>query len=103
MALSVAPSSVRTGGTASFTVTASFADPQASTTVNFSMSGKALQGSQYTLSAAQFVIPAGATSANVTLSVLSGTKRPKTAQMTLASGAGYTLSASKTATASISK
>ena len=67
------------------------------------MSGKALQGSQYNLSAAQFVIPAGATSADVTLSVLSGTKRPKTAKMTLSSGTGYTLSASNMATVSISK
>jgi hypothetical protein len=105
LTLSAAPTSVRTGGTATFTVTASVANPTAAMTVNYTMGGNAIMGRHYSLSSAggRVVIPAGATSANVTLKVLSGAKRAKTATMTLGSTSIYTLSTSKSATVTISK
>ena len=99
--LSVAPGNVRTGGTATYTVTASFANPLATVTVNYSMGGSAVRGSQYNLSASQFTIPAGSTSANVTLTALTGRKRAKSAIMTLAGGNGYSLTGSSSAIVTI--
>lgn len=57
------------------------------------MSGKAIQGSDYTLSGSsgQVTIPAGQTSGRVTLSALVDNMKEKkeTAQMTLQPGSGY--------------
>jgi hypothetical protein len=67
------------------------------------MSGTAVKGSQYTLSATQFTIPAGATSATLRLTVINGPAVPKIATMTLTSGTGYTLSPSHSSSVSIRK
>jgi len=57
------------------------------------MSGKAIQGSDYTLSGppGQVIIPAGQTSGSVTLSALIDNKKEKAekATMTLQPGSGY--------------
>ena len=103
MTLSAAPTRVRTGGSATYTVTTSTVDALSPMTVSFSMGGNASQSLQYSLSASQFVIPAGATSVDVTLSVMKGGRKAKTATMTLSNGAGYTLSASSSASVSITK
>lgn len=103
MTLSAGPTRVRTGGSATYTVTTSAMNVLAPTTVSFSMGGSASQGLQYSLSGSQFVIPAGASSVDITLSVVKGGKKAKTATMTLSGGAGYTLSASSSASVSITK
>lgn len=63
------------------------------TTVNYSMSGNANEGSDYTLSGRpdQVIIPTGRTSADVTLSALVDNLKEKneTATMTLQPGSGY--------------
>ena len=104
LTLSVSPASVHKAGTATFTITAG-APVTSTTTVTYSMSGNAILGKHYTLSGipGQVTIPAGANSANVTLTVLSATKRAKTATMNLNSNIGYTLSIPMSASVSISR
>jgi hypothetical protein len=103
VALSAAPSVVNTGGSATFAVTTSIVNPASPTTVNFKMSGNATQGFQYSLSASEFTIAAGASSTSVTLNVIKGGKKAKTATMTLLPSAAYTLSPSQSASVSIRK
>jgi hypothetical protein len=86
-------------------IMASSVDPYTAITVNYSMKGKAHLGTNYPLSGTygQVTIPAGATSASVTLRALptSSTKTAKKgakATMTLQSGTGYKVSSSKKAT-----
>jgi len=71
--------------------------------VNYFMGGKAINGSEYTLSAGQFDIPPGASSASVTLHAVSGvpTRRGEKAIMTLSPGSGYIVSKPKKATVTI--
>jgi hypothetical protein len=67
-------------------------------TVNYIMSGKAVSGSDYTMSGnqGQIIVPAGETSGTATLTALqhasSGKAKPKTAVMTLQPGSGYKFS-----------
>ena len=103
VSVAVSPAKIKQGGNATFTVTASKVVSQ-STTVQYSMSGSASQGTDYTLSGApgQATIPAGQSSASVTLSAASGTgQKKKTATMTLQSGAGYKVGKPKQATVTI--
>jgi len=102
VSLSVSPTTIRSGGTAVFTVTAS-TPAVSSITVNYSMSGSAILNRNYSLDGTpgDLTIQAGASSATVTLSVLSAGRRAKTATMTLQSGTGYTLSGSTTGSVSI--
>jgi hypothetical protein len=88
--VSVTPTSIHEGERATFTVTASSPVSQ-DTSVNFSMSGKATQGPDYTMSASQIIIPAGQSSGSVTLTALIDNKKEKkeTAIMTLQPGSGY--------------
>jgi len=99
--LSVSPTNVGIGGTATFTVSASTPASNA-ITVNFQMSGSAIDNSNYTLSANQFTIQPGAISATVTLNVMSVGKKSKTATMTLQAGSGYTLSSPTSESVSMS-
>jgi hypothetical protein len=95
--------SVSVGDSATYTVTASTVNPLP-VTVTFAMSGSAIQGKHYSLSSSgSITIPAGASSANVTLNAVFMGNISKTATMTLTPGSGYTLSNSKTATVTISK
>jgi hypothetical protein len=66
------------------------------------MSGNAINGSNYALSANQFTIQPGATSATVTLNVMSVGKKKKTATMTLQTGSSYTLSSPTSESVSMS-
>jgi hypothetical protein len=102
LSLSAAPTIVRSGGSAVFTVTA-LSHPSSPVTVNYRLSGNAILGLNYSLSGApgQITIAAGANSGSVTLTVLNAGKRSKTATMNLQLGSGYTVSGSSTASVSI--
>jgi len=102
LTLVASPTLVRTGGNATFTVTSSFAQTTP-TAVIFTMGGKAAEGFQYSINSNQFTIPAGATSANVTLSVIKGGKRAKSAIMTLSGASNYTLSPARSAIVTITR
>jgi hypothetical protein len=83
--LSVSPTTVNEGGIATFRVSASPVSAQP-ITVHYSMSGKAVNGIDYTLSSiGQVVIPAGQSSANVFLHALpdSVAEKRETAIMTI--------------------
>jgi hypothetical protein len=103
VSVTVAPSTVRSRRTATYTISTSIVSPTAAITVNYVMSGNAILGKHYTLSdsSGQITIPPGAISADVTLRALAARRRPKTATMILTPGAGYTLSASSSASVTI--
>ena len=94
MNVSASPTQIHEGQSATYTLTVSPAVFQ-SVTVNYSMSGKATNGTDYTLSgtAGQVTIPGGQTSATVTLNALTDKVKEKaeTAIMTLQPGSGYNL------------
>jgi hypothetical protein len=71
----------------------------APTTVTYTMGGNAIEDRNYSLSGTpgQVTIPAGASSATVTLSVVSIGDGGKTATMVLTSGSGYTVSSPSSA------
>ena len=102
VSLSVSPTTVRSGGSADFTVSTS-TPASTAITVNYRMSGNAALGSNYSLSGTpgQFTIEAGASSATVTLDVLTIGRKSKTATMSLQFGSDYTLSGSTSASVSI--
>ncbi|MGA2501278.1 MAG: S8 family serine peptidase, partial [Tepidisphaeraceae bacterium] len=73
-----------------------FGNTATALTVPFTVSGTATNGVDYTLSAASFTIPAGATSASITVTPLDDnlTEGPETITLTLQPGSGYTPGAS---------
>lgn len=92
VSLKASPRKVNKGGTATFTASASMSDPFDVMVVNFSTSGKAVNGTDYTLSANQITIPAGQFTGSVTLQVTTAkTKGREKAVMTLQPGTGYTV------------
>jgi hypothetical protein len=95
--------SASAGGTATYIVSTSIVNPTAAVTVNYRMSGRAALGTNYTLSGSpgQVTIPAGAHSANVTLTAVSARRRPKVANMVLISGSGYSVSFPNSASVTI--
>jgi len=103
VSVSASPTSVRRGGTANYTVSVSSVNSTAAVTVRYAMAGRAIPGRNYTLSdfSGQVTIPAGASSANVTLTVLRATRRAKAATMVLLSGTDYNLSSLGTASITI--
>src|SRR5439155_20289708 len=102
--LATAPTSIRRGGQSVFTVSAS-APVSSTITVNYTMRRNGTLGTNDSLSGTpgKVTIQAGASSANVTLSVLSIGYTGKTATMNLSSGAGYTLSGTTTASVFMTK
>lgn len=95
---------MRTHATATFTVTASVVS-SVPKTIGYTMSGNAVRGGNYRLSGSfgQVTIPAGVKSATVTLTPIAVGTLSKTATMTLATGPGYTLSVSKSASVTITR
>ena len=97
ISISVSPTTVKEGGTAIFKITASNVNPTAARTINYSVGGTAILGQQYRLSgvAGKVTIPAGASSANLTLTTLvtSLSSGSETAKIVLQAGTGYKLSA----------
>ncbi len=103
VSVSVAPGTASVGNSAIFTITLASVNPNAPTTVSYSMSGSA-GATLYSLNpAGQVTIPAGASSANVTLTVLKRPKRSRTAIMNLGSSSGYIVSTPSTATITITR
>ena len=98
-------SRVSEGGSASFRISASTINPSQPVVVNYSMSGTAFLGTDYTLSggAGQATIAAGANQVVVTLSALPDTisEVSETAKMTTQPGSGYALTTARTATITI--
>lgn len=98
-------SRVSEGGSASFRISASTINPSQPVVVNYSMSGTAFLGTDYTLSggAGQATIPAGANQVLVTLSALPDSIREvsETAKIITQAGSGYTLTTAHTATITI--
>lgn len=94
--LTVTPSQVNPGGTATCTATTSRINNNSGMGVGFSMSGTAINGTDYTLSTSsgQIFIKKGTSSRSITLTSLSNSpsRGPKTATMTLLPGSGYQLS-----------
>lgn len=90
-------------GTATFTVSTSVVNPTAAVVVNYTMTGRARLGTNYTLSGSPglITIPARANSATVTLTAITGRKRSKIASMVLISGSGYNISSPNTASVTI--
>ena len=91
--VSVSPPSAIEGGSATFTISASTANPSQATVVHYSMSGTATPANNfYTLSGTpnQVTIPSGASSATVTLNALSNSLSTgsETVMMTIGSGSG---------------
>ncbi len=106
VSVSASPTRVRRGGSAIYTLTRSGGNGTAAVTVNYAMTGRAILGRQYTLSGSpgQVTIPAGAGSADVTLTVLSSARRrPKAATMLLMPGPTYNLSWPTSAAVSITR
>ncbi|MEY2538944.1 MAG: hypothetical protein QOG67_2684 [Verrucomicrobiota bacterium] len=103
--VSAAPSIAQTGQTATYTISVASANPTAALTINYVMGGTARMGIHYNLNGTigKVTIPPGATSANVTLTVLTPARRAKTATMFLTNGAGYGLSFPKTASVKITR
>ena len=92
------------GSSATYTISASKVNALQPVTVTYKMGGTAIRGIDYTLSGTvgQITIPAGASTATVTLNALqNNVTRTKTALMQLNSGLGYQLSSSNKATVTI--
>jgi subtilisin family serine protease len=104
VSVSVNPTEISEGDAATYTVTAS-SPVTRSITVGYVMSGTATNGTDYTLSGTpnQVTIPAGQSSATVTLTsfVDQITEGTETAIMTLQRGRGYKVSRNNVATLSI--
>lgn len=100
--VTASPTMVHTGGTATFTITASVATTNP-ITVSYTMSGGPILGRNYILSGTpgQVTIPAGARSATITLTVLTASGRGSAATMTLSSGSTYTVSSPQSATVNV--
>jgi hypothetical protein len=94
--VSAAPRGINEGETATYTVTASSVNPNAATIVNYSMKGKAVLGTHYTLSGVkgQIRIPTGQSSASVSLTALKTNlaQGRKTARMLIIAGTDYKVS-----------
>jgi hypothetical protein len=94
------PTTINEGESATFTVCAKTVNPLQSVTVHYSISGTAVFGTDYILSGTpgQVTIPAGVSSAPITLTALTDNVFPEpneTAIITLGPGAGYKLAKTK--------
>ena len=92
-------SSVYEGSSSHFTVRLSAA-PQFSTTVNYTVSGSATSGVDFAALSGSVTVPAGQTSARVTLSALADSRAESSESviLTLGSGSGYSVGSSGAAT-----
>lgn len=94
-----APGSVPEGGTGQFIVSASSVNPFQATVVSFSITGKAILGVDYNIDGGfgQVTIPAGASSAAVTVQALTDATKERSEKITLTlfPGTSYTLARTK--------
>jgi hypothetical protein len=91
-----APAKIHEGESTRYRITASKPNPTSALTVNYVMRGKAILGTDYTLSGTprQATIPAGRTSTTITLTALKTSRSNGSygARMIITAGAGYKLS-----------
>src|SRR5205085_2505979 len=101
------PSSIHAGGDASFVISTSQVNSSQATTVNYTLSGTAQIGADYSLSgtSGEADIPAGASSVQVTLHAFNGLtgQRPRRVAVKLLPATSYQLSASKKAVVTITR
>lgn len=104
VSIAVSPASVSEDGATNltYTVTRSL-NLTSPTTVNITTTGTATSGTDYTGGVATVVIPAGATTATITINPnVDGTVEPdETVTLTVAAGTGYTVGAPASATGTI--
>lgn len=101
--VAVNPASVAEGSALTYTVTLSSA-ATADTTVNFTTSGTATSGTDYTAPAGSVVITKGSTTGTITVNTLNDaltTEGTETVTVSLASGTGYSLGGTSSVTGSI--
>jgi sugar lactone lactonase YvrE len=94
MSVSVSPATISEGGSATYTISATAANPSLPTVVNYAMSGMGTPADQfYTLSGTpnHVTIPSGGSSATVTLTAKNNSLSTgnETAIMTIGPGSGY--------------
>ncbi len=104
VSIAVSPASVAEDGATNlvYTVTRSL-NLSSPTVVNITTSGTAASGTDYTGAAATVTIPAGATTATVTINPTADTtvEADETVTLTIAAGAGYTVGTPSSATGTI--
>jgi Matrixin len=105
VSVSVSPSVISPGQSATITISISPVNQSTPVTVRYVLGGRARPGRQYTVSGApgQVTIPAGASSATVTLTAVKAARRPQTVTLFLVSGAGYSLASPRTASVAITR
>ena len=103
VSISASPTFIHRGQTATFTISLS-SSSSSPVTVQYVPGGSA-RASLYTLSGTprQVTIPAGSTSATVTLTETGSPRRAKTVTLFLGTGSGYSLSTTRQATVTISR
>ncbi len=103
--VSVSTSIVHRGESATFTISIAPVNQSAAVTVRYVMGGKGRLGKQYTLSGAggQVTIPAGDSSATVTLNAVRAARKGKMVTLYLSNGTGYSVSSPRTASVTIIK
>lgn len=102
--IAVSPASVAEDGATNLTYTVTLSAASASaTTVNITTAGTATAGSDYTGNVASVTIPAGSTTATITIDpALDGSVEPdETVTLSIAAGAGYAVGAPSSATGTI--
>jgi large repetitive protein len=103
--ISVAPAAVAEDGAPNliYTVTLNQANPSAATTVNYTIGGTAVNGTDYATIASPLVIPAGSTTGTITVNPTADAtiEADETATLTLAVGTGYTVGVPNSATGTI--
>lgn len=97
ISIAVTPASIKEGKNATFTFTAS-PTAHGAITVNFQMSGQAINGTDYTLSATNVPMNTNQATATVTLKSKIVNDGPRTATMTVGGGTGYTVGGPSQAT-----
>ena len=104
ISLSVAPTSIRRGGVATFTFRTSVVNPNSMMIINYAMGGTTFPN-YYSLSGPyrQAIIPAGAATTTVRLTSLISPKTAKTVTMTVTPGSSYNLAPNRTATVVLKK
>lgn len=107
VSVTVIPNSIRSGGTATFLITASPVDPNNSIVVNYAMSGTAMPQkktkTRYGSPTSSLTIPPGANSATAYFTMSIKGRATQTETMTLMPGSGYNVSTSGSATVLVTK
>jgi uncharacterized protein YhjY with autotransporter beta-barrel domain len=103
--ISVSPAAVAEDGAPNlvYTITLNQANPSAATSVNYTIGGTAINGTDYATIASPLVIPAGNTTGTITVNPTADAtiEADETVTLTLNAGAGYTVGVPNSATGTI--